>query len=76
LGGECQRSAPINGDLPIVKKEVVQDLIPALQSFNGYVVDKVEGLAILLSGEAWVSTDNDGVDESSGETFFFSVGEL
>lgn len=68
--------APINGDLPIVKKEVVQDLIPALQSFNGYVVDKVEGLAILPSGEAWVSTDNDGVDESSGETFFFSVGEL
>lgn len=73
---EQMKPAPIGGDLPIVEKEVVQDLIPALESFNGYVVDKVEGLAILPSDEAWVSTDNDGVDDSSGETFFFSIGNL
>lgn len=65
--------APLGGELPIVKKEVVRDLIPDLASYNGYVVDKVEGLAIFEDGTAWVSTDNDGVDDSSGETFFWSV---
>ncbi|MFZ7090874.1 esterase-like activity of phytase family protein [Primorskyibacter sp. 2E233] len=70
------RPAPLGGDLPVVSKEEVRDLIPDLQSFGGYVVDKVEGLAIFEDGSAWVSTDNDGVDDSSGETFFWSLGKL
>ncbi|KMW58016.1 Alkaline phosphatase [Candidatus Rhodobacter oscarellae] len=68
--------APLGGTLPVVSKEEVRDLIPDLQSFGGYVVDKVEGLAIFEDGTAWVSTDNDGVDDSSGETFFWSIGNL
>jgi len=68
--------APIGGDLPVVEKEVVRDLIPDLRQWNGYVVDKVEGLAIFEDGTVWVSTDNDGVDDSSGETFFWSFGKL
>ena len=39
-------------------------------------LEKVEGLAIFADGTAWVSTDNDGVDDSSGETFFWSIGTL
>ncbi|WP_099242602.1 esterase-like activity of phytase family protein [Pelagimonas phthalicica] len=62
--------------LPVVSKEEVRDLIPDLQSFGGYVTDKIEGLAILPDGSAFVSTDNDGVDDSSGETFFWSIGKL
>ena len=68
--------APIGGELPVVEKEVVRDLIPDLRQWNGYVVDKVEGLAIFEDGTTWVSTDNDGVDDSSGETFFWSFGKL
>lgn len=64
--------APLGGPLPVVEKEVVRDLIPDLATYNGYIVDKVEGLAIFADGTAWVSTDNDGVDDSSGETFFWS----
>jgi hypothetical protein len=67
--------APLGGDLPVVSKEEVRDLIPDLQSFGGYVVDKIEGLAIMPDGEIFVSTDNDGVDDSSGETFFWSIGK-
>lgn len=37
---------------------------------------KVEGLAILPSGEGFVVTDNDGVDDSSGETMVFSIGQM
>jgi hypothetical protein len=67
--------APLGGELPIVSKEEVRDLIPDLAAYNGYIVDKVEGLAIDATGEMFVSTDNDGVDDSSGETFFWSVGK-
>jgi hypothetical protein len=68
--------APLGGDLPVVSKEEVRDLIPDLQAFGGYVTDKVEGLAIFEDGSAYVSTDNDGVDDSSGETFFWGIGKL
>ncbi|MEQ5869300.1 esterase-like activity of phytase family protein [Sagittula sp. NFXS13] len=65
--------AALGSDLPVVTKEKVADLIPALQAQGGYVVDKVEGLAIFEDGSIWASTDNDGVDDSSGETFFWKV---
>ena len=68
--------APLGGDLPVVAKERVRDLIPDLRSLNGYVQDKVEGLAVMPDGTAWVSTDNDGVDDHSGETLFWSIGRL
>jgi len=68
--------APLGGDLPVVSKELVTDLIPALTSTGGYVLDKVEGMAIMDDGTAWISTDNDGVDDHSGETMFFSIGQM
>lgn len=64
--------APLGGSLPVVTKEEVRDLIPDLTSTGGYVLDKVEGLAIMEDGRVWVSTDNDGVDDHSGETMFWS----
>ncbi|QDY70299.1 esterase-like activity of phytase family protein [Qingshengfaniella alkalisoli] len=66
--------AELGGDLPVVAKEEVRDLIPDLAATGGYVLDKVEGLAILEDGTIWVSTDNDGVDDHSGETMFFQIG--
>ena len=66
----------IGGDYHVVSKEEVRDLIPDLKAWGGYVVDKVEGLAIDAAGEMFVSTDNDGVDDSSGETFFWSIGKM
>ena len=64
--------APVGGDLPMVERDVVRDLMDDLRSTGGYVLDKVEGLAILDDGTVWVSTDNDGVDDHSGETLFWS----
>lgn len=61
-------------EAPVVTKELVRDLMPDLVSTGGFVLDKVEGLAILENGEIYVSTDNDGVDDHSGETMFFSIG--
>jgi hypothetical protein len=58
--------------LPVVGKEVVRDLIPDLAANNGYVVDKIESFAIDSTGTGYVISDNDGVDESSGETFLWT----
>lgn len=62
------------GETPaVLEPEVVVDLLPHLTSTGGYVLDKVEGLAIAEDGTMWVSTDNDGVDDHSGETMFFAI---
>ena len=69
--------AALGGDLPLVEKTLVRDLLPDLKSAtNGYVVDKVEGFAIDAAGAAFVITDNDGVDDSSGETLFIRLDNL
>jgi hypothetical protein len=57
----------------VLEPEVVVDLLPYLTSTGGYILDKVEGLAIAADGTMWVSTDNDGVDDHSGETMFFAI---
>ncbi|MFC3570384.1 esterase-like activity of phytase family protein [Paracoccus simplex] len=66
------KPAPLGGALPLVEKRVERDLIPDLQQWNGYVQDKVEGMAIAPDGTVWTVTDNDGVDDASGETFLWS----
>ncbi len=68
--------APRGSKLPVLEKEMVRDLRNDLTGFNGYIQDKVEGMAIFEDGTTWISTDNDGVDDSSGETFFFSIGQM
>ena len=66
----------LGGELPTVTKTLVCDLIPDLTSTGGYVLDKVEGFAIDAEGTGYVVTDNDGVDDSSGETMFWAIGSL
>lgn len=68
--------AEIGGELPMVAKEEVRDLMPDLTSSNGYVVDKVESFAIDAAGTGFLITDNDGVADSSGETLFWSIGKV
>ncbi len=69
-------AAELGGTLPVVNKELVHDFLPDLEVLNGYIVDKVEGFTIDAAGTGWVVTDNDGVDDSSGETLFWSIGQV
>lgn len=69
------QGAALDGALPVVRKELVRkelvrDLLPDLKVWNGHVAEKVEGFAPVAAGEGFVVTENDGVDDSSGETFF------
>lgn len=68
------KPAKISEALPLVTKEEVHDFLPDLKAAtNGYVVDKLEGFTFDAEGKAFAVTDNDGVDDSSGETLFFPV---
>jgi hypothetical protein len=60
----------------VASREVVRNLNPDLTATGGFVLDKVAGLAIAADGTAWVSTDNDGVDDHSGETMFSIIGTV
>ncbi|KQR73426.1 esterase-like activity of phytase family protein [Rhizobium sp. Leaf341] len=70
------KPAKLGGPLPVVAKEEFRDLLPDLKALNGYVLDKVEGFAIDGTGTGYVVTDNDGVDDSSGETMFWTIGTI
>jgi hypothetical protein len=59
---------------PVVTKTLVRDVLPDLQAPNGLVLDKPEGLAVGADGTLYLVTDNDGVDDSSGETQFLRLG--
>lgn len=58
----------------LVAKYEKIDLLPELQSYSGWVLDKVEGLTVAADGKAYALTDNDGVDGSSGETRLLRLG--
>jgi hypothetical protein len=63
-------------DFPVIKKKMVKNLLPDLMADNGPVQEKIEGLAVLPNGDAYIVTDNDGVDDHSGETQLINVGKI
>ncbi len=56
-----------------VDKRLVLDVIPLLQATNGWVQEKLEGLTIATDGTVYAITDNDGVDDATGETVFLTL---
>ena len=59
-----------------VTKTLVRDLMPDLRATQGPVLEKIECLAVLASGEVLFVTDNDGVNDSSGETQLVRLGKI
>ncbi|MGE3297995.1 MAG: esterase-like activity of phytase family protein, partial [Porticoccaceae bacterium] len=61
---------------PVLTKTLAADLMPALQATGGAVLEKIEGLAVLPDGDALIVNDNDGVDDSNGETQLLRLESL
>lgn len=61
---------------PLLSKTLERDLLPELKATNGWVLDKVEGAAVDTQGRLFVVTDNDGVEDASGETRFMRLGAV
>ncbi len=68
--------AELGGALPVVTKEVVRDLVAEMTVNGGYTAEKVEGFTVDAAGNGWFVTDNDGTDDSNGETLFWSIGPV
>lgn len=59
---------------PVFEKVLLRDLMPDLAETNGWIPDKVEGLAIAADDQVYVVSDNDGIDDALGETYFLRLG--
>ncbi|WP_029106758.1 esterase-like activity of phytase family protein [Mycobacterium sp. URHD0025] len=58
----------------ILPKTLARNLVPDLQATNGFVQEKVDGVAIAGNQNLYVVTDNDGLDDANGETVFLDLG--
>ena len=67
---------PAGGELPVLDKTLLRDILADLDAASISVPDKVEGLAVSADGTVYLATDNDGVDENYGETVFLSLGSV
>jgi len=63
-------------DGTLLTKTLFMDLVESgvLNKTNGQIIEKVEGLTVTVGGDIWINTDNDGVDDSSGESLLANVG--
>ncbi|MBB5186870.1 hypothetical protein HNQ57_001133 [Zhongshania antarctica] len=60
----------------MVSKTLVRDVLPDMKATGGLVTEKIEGLALLANGDLLMVNDNDGVDDSNGETRLMNLGKL
>lgn len=51
-------------------------MLPVLQSLNGLVFEKIEGVTVTAGGGVWINNDNDGVLNNSGEQLLMYLGKL
>ncbi|WP_243651592.1 esterase-like activity of phytase family protein [Thiobaca trueperi] len=55
-------------------EKAIHNLMPGLKANHGWITDKPEGVAVTSAGLTFVVTDNDGVEDWSGETGFLGLG--
>jgi DNA-binding beta-propeller fold protein YncE len=56
-------------------KTLAHDVLPDLRATNGWTQEKLEGLTIGGDGTVWAVTDNDGLDDATGETVLLALGD-
>ncbi|MEU4653382.1 esterase-like activity of phytase family protein [Streptomyces sp. NPDC023723] len=68
------KTAAPAGTLPVLDKTLAHDVLPDLRATNGWTQEKLEGLTVAGNGRVYAVTDNDGLDDSTGETVFLDLG--
>lgn len=75
-GASTEGLATGSEELPMLKKKLLVDSLPKLQSTNGWTQEKLEGFAIDANNAMYGVTDNDGVKNATGETVFMHYGQV
>lgn len=60
--------------LVTVEKNLLKDLLPLMARRSIWTAEKLEGLGVAADRKLYVVTDNDGVDDATGETLFLRLG--
>ncbi|WP_046506476.1 esterase-like activity of phytase family protein [Streptomyces odonnellii] len=71
---DLPKSAAPSGSLPVLPKKLAHDVLPDLRATNGWTQEKLEGMTVAGDGQVYAITDNDGLDNSTGETVFLPLG--
>ncbi|MGW5578463.1 esterase-like activity of phytase family protein [Micromonospora chokoriensis] len=66
--------AAATGPLTVLPKTLAVDVLPALRAGNGWTQEKLEGLTVAGNGEVYAITDNDAVQDATGETVLLRLG--
>lgn len=73
---EADPGEGVTPEFPVLNKTLARDLMQDLESLGGLTLEKIEGLAALPDGSALVINDNDGVDDSNGETQLLRIKDV
>lgn len=60
--------------LVTLDKVLLRDVLPDMEAVSVWTAEKLEGLAVAADGQVYIVTDNDGVDDATGETLFLNLG--
>jgi len=60
---------------PLTKRLAI-DLLPRMHAQRGWAQEKLEGLTVTAAGQVLAVTDNDGVDDATGETQLYRLGNV
>ncbi|MEU8218171.1 esterase-like activity of phytase family protein [Micromonospora taraxaci] len=66
--------AAATGPLTVLPKTLAVDVLPAMRAGNGWTQEKLEGLTVAGNGEVYAITDNDAVQDATGETVLLRLG--
>ncbi len=72
--GELPTGPAAPGPLRVLPKRLALDVLPALRADNGWAQEKLEGLTVAGNGQVYAITDNDGVQDATGETVLLRLG--
>lgn len=69
------RSLDDPAGLVTIDKALLRDALPDLEANSIWTAEKLEGMAVSADGQLYLATDNDGVDDATGETLFLKLGD-
>ena len=61
--------------LVTIEKTLLRDVLPDIAANSIWTAEKLEGLTVAADGQVYIVTDNDGLDNATGETVFLNLGD-
>jgi len=70
----CENTSCDRNEVELTAAEIVAASDDGRTLVYTWIQEKVEGVGLAADGDVYIVTDNDGVDENTGETQFIRLG--